>query len=342
MSGQHNQMAPHRSAFDVRQISPDDPDHRLALHISLGVSEPRPARDVPSGRMIEPPSVEEASQVDDLLARSRKGFISIDLLFGAYHHGELVSACLGVESAGAAAMVFIPSLRDRGPRNGGSDAEPPATLEALRALQQASWRRSIKLLEVLLAPGSNKPARVLEEAGFRYLTKLLYLARLGQRVEPSSRPAADLTWTGYTPEHEALFCDALDATYVQSLDCPELTGLRTTSDVLAGHRVRADFDPVLWWVALRNGAPVGVVLLNRMESQPGLEIVYVGVAQPSRGTGVADALLERTMGAVRQQNAKVVTLAVDERNIPARKMYARWNFAETMSREAFIASPPPI
>jgi hypothetical protein len=154
-------MAPHRSAFDVRQISPDDPDHRLALHVALGVSEPRPARAAPSGRMIEPPSVEEGSQVDDLLARSRKGFISIDLLFGAYHHGELVSACLGVESAGAAAMVFVPSLRDRRPRDHGGDVEPAATLEALRALQQASWRRSIKLLEVLLAPGSNKRAGML-------------------------------------------------------------------------------------------------------------------------------------------------------------------------------------
>jgi len=312
MSGRSDQ-------FDVRLIPAGGPDHRLALHVALELPPPRRG-------VVEP-------QIADLIAKARSGLASIDLLFGAYRGERLVSACLAVESPGAAAMVFAPHDQE-------TEIRSLATMEALRVLQEAAWRRSIRLLEVLLEPGSAELGRVLEGAGFRYLTTLLYLTRRGHRIEPLSRPACDLTWVSYSPDHEALFCEALDGTYVQSLDCPELTGLRTATEVLAGHRARVDFDPALWWVALRRGAPVGIVLLNPIESQTGLEIEYIGVAQPSRGTGVADALLERTAEMMRQQNAKYVTLAVDRRNTPARKMYARWDYVETLRRDALIASPP--
>ena len=126
------------------------------------------------------------------------------------------------------------------------------------------------------------------------------------------------------------------------MDCPELAGLRSTREVLAGHRARAGFDPALWWVAQRGGMAVGVLLLNRIESQAAVEIEYLGVTQSSRGTGVADALLERTVLEAGRHDANFVTLAVDKRNVPARRMYARWNFAETFTRDAFIASPPDI
>ena len=91
--------------------------------------------------------------------------------------------------------------------------------------------------------------------------------------------------------------------------------------------------------AARGRHPVGVLLLNVVEGTAGLEIVYIGVAQPSRRTGVADALLERTFDLARSVSARYVTLAVDRRNDPARRMYARWGFAEAVTRAAFVATP---
>jgi GNAT superfamily N-acetyltransferase len=260
------------------------------------------------------------------------------------------------------------------------DIKYQATVAVLQVVQTMAWSRSIGLLEVLVTPGSPELGRALREAGFRYLTRLRYLKRHVSRGEagggvacPSRRhrhglgpqhggatlgyatprlktraahplahpdAASELEWVHYTPDRELLFQDALERTYVQSLDCPELTGLRRTADVLAGHRAADVFDPALWWVAMHSQEPVGVILINRIPSEPALELVYMGVAQVARGTGVADALLGRAVVAASKVSATILALAVDERNTPARRMYTRWGFLETGARDAWIASPP--
>lgn len=313
-------MTDRSEPFDVRQVSNRSADYAPAIHMAMDLGSP-------SARAPDP-------QVADLQASARAGLVSIDLLFGAYRGGKLCSACLAIESPGGAAMVMLPVERRR-------DVQSDATVAALHALQRASWERSIRLLEVLLVPGVEESARVLGLAGFGYLTTLVYLTRSMGESDPVVSSGGNLMWYAYEPNREALFCEILEASYVQSLDCPELTGIRSASEVLATHRARRDFDPGIWWVAVREGAAVGVLLLNRISPQQGLEIVYVGVAQPSRGTGVADALLGRTMRAAKEKSAKFVTLAVDRRNVPARRMYARWNFADTLRRDAFFLTSPP-
>lgn len=312
-------MARQDRQFDVRAISARDPDFLSALHLVLDL--PRPA----SGT-IEP-------QAKDLLTSARQGCADLELMRGAYRAGELVSACLAVEAPGKVAMLLAPS-------DLATASATQATYEAACSVVAASWSRSIQLLEALISPEKPALGSLLADAGFRYLTALIYLTTRAPHCMSGPRPAAGLRWVSYSPEHEQLFGDILDRSYAQSLDCPELSGLRPASDVLATHRARREFDPGLWWVALAGDDPVGVLLLNRIPPQPGLEIVYIGVAQLSRGTGVADSLLMRTASEAERCGAKFVTLAADRRNAPARKMYARWGFVETLTREAFIATPP--
>jgi GNAT superfamily N-acetyltransferase len=128
---------------------------------------------------------------------------------------------------------------------------------------------------------------------------------------------------------------------VESLDCPELTGLRPIAEVLAGHRATGLFDSSLWWVARRGEEPVGVMLLNRIPDVEALEVVYMGVAQAARGTGVADGLLDQAVAAAKQAGASTLALAVDQRNTPARRLYTRWGFTETGARDAWIATSVP-
>ncbi len=305
--------------IEARLILAGHPDHALALRRSLNAepvgSSPTPTSDV----------------LRSLEGAKRRG-LGTGLLLGAYHGETLLAACLALESPGGAATVFVsndlstPRLRQ-------------ATTAVLKALQTAARDRAIALLEVLLDPASRALAETLEDAGFRYLTQLLYLERPPGSGVASKRAARDLDWRGFRPGLEPLFCTALESTYAQSLDCPELNGLRPTADVLAGHRAAGIFDPKLWLVAMRAGAPVGVLLLARMPQERVLEIVYVGVAQPARGTGVADALLERAVASAGSIGAKRMTLAVDRRNSPALAMYSRWGFKQTGAREAYIASP---
>ena len=308
--------------IETRLIPSGTHDHHVALHRVFDVKAP-------------PPGAAPAPPVADLLASVRRNVASIDLLVGAYRGDELVSACLGVASPGAAAMVF--ASKDVAPTR-----KYRASVEALRALQTLAWQRSIKLLEALVAPQARTFGEVLRDAGFRYLTCLAYLKRACMSVPASSHKAADLEWVTYAPQRESLFAEAVEATYAQSLDCPELTGLRETAEVLAGHRASGVFDPAFWWVALRDGKAVGVLLLSRIPREPALEVVYMGVIRASRGTGVGDALLQRAVEASLNADVKILALAVDHRNTPARRLYARWDFVETVARDAWIASSPRI
>ena len=114
------------------------------------------------------------------------------------------------------------------------------------------------------------------------------------------------------------------------------------SDVLAGHRVAGAFDPELWSVAVREAQPVAVLLLSRLARQEAVEIVYMGVAQVARGTGVADAVMRRAVEAAGRVGANTLALAVDLRNTPARKLYGRWGFVEFADRDAWIVTSPLI
>ena len=209
----------------------------------------------------------------------------------------------------------------------------------LRRLQVAARERSLTLLEALVRPESQPVGRAMAEAGFRYLTRLCYLRIDLPGRAPYPPGPTDLEWVTYAPDREGLFREAIELTYAQSLDCPELSGLRPSSDALAGHRATGIFDPALWFVAMRGGQPLGLILLNRIVPEPALELVYMGVAQPVRRQGVANALLGRAFDSAGSVGAVLVALAVDERNLAARRLYARWGFSEMTTRDAWIASP---
>ena len=271
------------------------------------------------------------SLVNDFTARAAKWGLASDLVFAAYAKGRFAGSCAALESPGHAAMVWL----GPDPHTG---AECGAIAVTLRALQVEGKRRGIKLLETLLPPEATTTAPVLAEAGFVFLTRLLYLSRPLPGKQVLGACAQDLEWVGYSPQLDELFCTALDRAYVDTLDCPQLAGVRPTRDILLGHRATGLHDPGLWWVVRRQTEPVGVLLLTRLETRPALELVYVGVAQVARGTGVAHALLGRMVELGRQFSAKYVTLAVDRGNTPARRLYERWGFAEIGKRDAWIAT----
>lgn len=306
---------------ELRRIEPGSEVYQAAFHQVLGLP-PRAARQGP------------APQIENLITSAKRGTVSIDLFVGAYQNGDLVSVALVVESPGGAAMVFVVGNRS-------SERWAQATVVLLQAVQTVAWERSIVLLEILLEPGSEALAGAIGEAGFRKITRLLYLQRHDRTGTPAARTTPELEWVHFSEARQPLFESTLASTYKDSQDCPELAGLRTISDVLAGHRATEVFDPKLWWVALSNGAPVGVILLNRIQAEAALEVDYMGVVPSARGRGVADALLSRAATLAREINANHLTLAVDERNEPARHLYARWGFTDFGVREAWIASPSP-
>jgi ribosomal protein S18 acetylase RimI-like enzyme len=305
------------STLTVRRLPPDLRIGRAAMHLAMDTPLPHDGRD--------------ASPVLEILETAERQGLSIPIVVGAYRGDDLAAACFPLESPGRAALVLLPSISR-------SNADEPAITAALIETHRAAQERGVALLQVLLAPDASGTARAASRAGFRYLTRLMYLDR--PAAAPVRRPVPEgYSWLGYTAEREPLFAAALEATYAQTLDCAELVGLRSVSDVLAGHRATGVHDPALWWLLMRGDKPAGALLLTRIPQRGALEVVYLGLAQPYRGQELGEALVSKALEACGAVGATRLTLAVDDGNTPARRLYERCGFVQFAERDAWIATP---
>lgn len=311
-------MSDDHDCIPVRLIDADSPDRIRALHLTMDLPEPHP------GCAAHP-------AVTQLIVSARNGAVSIDLLYGAYVRGHLISAALAIESPGSAALVLVPAVVL-------GERRRIATVAALRALRLETDRRAVALLQTLVERETPASGDILSQSGFRRLTTLRYLRRSVAGHASPAQASDGLEWVAYGPAQDDLFREAIGRSYIQSLDCPELTGLRRIEDVLAGHRAVGVFDPALWWTARRDGEPIGVLLLSRIDGHRTLEVVYMGVASTARGHGVGDAIISWALTACQTEGASELALAVDERNAPARRLYQRWGFVEVGLRAAWIAT----
>lgn len=241
----------------------------------------------------------------------------------------------------AAATVVIHSPGRTATVLHSSAAGGAVPVEALAALMRAVADHALAagavLVQVLLAPPADEDIRAFTQAGFVRLAELIYM-RLSLRGRSVAPPAAtaQLEYASYGPGTHADFAAGIVASYVESLDCPGLGGLRDVEDVLAGHKACGVFRPELWTVARQCGQLAGVILLNEHLVQPALEVVYMGVARAFRGQGVGRALLWHAMYLAQKERFPALSLAVDAENRFARRLYADVGFVETARRLAYV------
>jgi ribosomal protein S18 acetylase RimI-like enzyme len=253
--------------------------------------------------------------------------------------------CLCVPGSGKTAMLIV-----SGPGGGGGpeveNAERVACIrgavEHLRDERQ-SGRRDVRIAQALPDPKEPTATRSFREAGFLKVGDLAYL----RRPRGAPPPRAEGPWPdGLTvrPVHSlspldpdrVLLGQALDRTYEQTLDCPELCGLRDTADVLDSHMATGAFDPRLWWLVLRGERPLGCMLLSRCPDQGTVELVYLGLAPELRGKRLAERLLCMGIAEVEMACPSPITCAVDLRNQPALQLYQRLGFREFARRVALV------
>jgi ribosomal protein S18 acetylase RimI-like enzyme len=184
-------------------------------------------------------------------------------------------------------------------------------------------------------------AAAYEAADFTRLAVLSY-----QELKLPARPPAAPTlppdvevrsYADFDPvAADDLFRRALDASYEETQDCPLLRGIRRTSDVLEGHKATGEFDADLWSVVLQDNAPEGVLLLSYLPERATHELVYLGLSPRLRGRGVARALLQQGIRQLAARRGKTLTLAVDEANEPALRLYRSFGFRRSDRRLALI------
>lgn len=250
--------------------------------------------------------------------------------------------CLAVPGAGkTAAMVLSGPGTDR--------AEHAERVESLKAacrdlgVSDKIGGRVIRLAQALPEPDEPWAVSAYVDAGFVKVGDLVYMRR------PFAEPlqAGVQAWPpgvqvrpvrSFDADRGALI-EGLDRTYQDTLDCPELCGLRETADVLESHRATGVFDPKLWWLAMLDGRPHGCILLARAPEHRSVELVYLGLSPELRGRGMGAKLLHLGLSRLHDgtgSDADSIACAVDLRNAPALRLYQRFGFREFGKRVALV------
>ena len=171
------------------------------------------------------------------------------------------------------------------------------------------------------------------QADFRDLAVLACMERSNRRqAREPSLPAG----TSLGPvESDAELLAVLRASYEDTMDCPGLAELREDEDILAGHRRGRPHDPELWILLRTHGRAAGAALLQASHDGDRLELAYLGLAKSARGKGLGSLLLDAALHRASGRPQHAVSLAVDERNEPALRLYRSRGFRTTVRRRAF-------
>ncbi|HEY5312429.1 MAG TPA: hypothetical protein VIK18_07905, partial [Pirellulales bacterium] len=173
-------------------------------------------------------------------------------LWVAQRQKTLVGAVWAHFQPGLAVNVWPPRLAA-----GESDAVADRLLAAVLAEVDSA---GIRMAQSLLAPADREDVSRLSAAGFTLLAELMYLVgscSAGSGVPPE----LPLELEPYSAADRARMESIVDRTYVKSLDCAGLNGIRSGSQLLDEYQSTAANQPGHWFFARHEGADVGCLLL---------------------------------------------------------------------------------
>jgi mycothiol synthase len=250
-----------------------------------------------------------------------------DQLVLALRGEAVVGACRFVAGAGRCGAVFGPRM---------PVWDPGLAARLLRAAAATLRDRGGALLiQSLTDPeGAGPMARAMELAGFERLALLAYLRRDVRPADADLPLPPDLQWLYYRRLRHRKFAHAIALSYEDSLDCPRLAGVRSVDETISTHKHTGIFCPRSWRLAVLDGRPAGVCLLNNLHGRG--EVVYLGVAPAARRQGVGRALLARALRDTAALGLPQAGLSVDVDNSPALHLYQSMGFAETRRRLAYF------
>lgn len=301
------------------------PKDRAEFHAALAILLDRPG--LSAGELDE--------HISALVRYADRRGLSLDACLVARDRGRMVSACLCIDSPGRVSSVFIPIL-ERYLRP--SDAIRGLLNESARLAGQ----RRVQMMQAMLSPDAALEAGVYRESGFDWLAELIYMDCDTSRPIRLPNGLPELRWVSYGSGTHELFSRVVEGTYVGSLDCVALSGVRAIEDILASHRAAGEFDPASWLVGLAGDEPVGVVLVGRIPERWAHEVVYMGVLPSWRDGGYGTVLLREALRRARDAGMTVLTLTVDARNVPAQRLYRRFGFWETSRRSVWMRLLPAM
>lgn len=247
--------------------------------------------------------------------------------------GGFSNAALLTRSPGRTAMLYVTPPRD--PRD---HARGVALVE--RAIATAATL-DVRVVQTLVEPEQAGTLEMFLAGGMRSIGTLAYLERPRSRNRASDPvPPVGVTGVAVRPwrptERESLE-RVLEATYIDSLDCPGLAKIRPTHEILDGHIHTGVVHPDAWMILEVDGVACGVSLASEIPSAHCMELVYFGLAPTARGRGLGGYLLDCACANLLRHGDLSMALACDERNLAAMRLYKTRGFSRHLRRTALIA-----
>lgn len=246
------------------------------------------------------------------------------------------AAIILAENPGRVGTVIFSSSTAPGVRH-------DALVELLRTVTDKAIADGLAIVQSQQESNRVKDIAALSEAGYFRLAELIYMEMHLDDIHDDANNAPQnsgsrFAWRDYNNFSESQLGELIAATYIDSLDCPAIVGLRNGNDIIATHKASGIFLPQSWWILECDGEPVGCVLTNDVSGSLSSEVVYMGVAPKFRGRGFGKIMINQAATDARKRNRQLLTLAVDTHNTPAKCVYDAAGFIETSRRLTCVAT----
>ncbi|QDT38941.1 GNAT family N-acetyltransferase [Stratiformator vulcanicus] len=264
---------------------------------------------------------------------------SVNRCFGAFNNrGEVIGGVLGVVAADGTGMTWIPGGIDRLVRQ-----------RLLQAIADELVDMGAAFSQVLLQPPLDAPNRdLLAASGFQFGTSVQCLGReLGSPVTtvntavkalPSDPPSRGPRFRAVAFSEfrdETALAELLERTYIDSLDCPLIAGLRSGRQAISAMRETGIVREDRWFVYLWDDAPVGTLLAN--DTADGCrEIVYLGVDPNARRRGLGHQMLSDAVATASADGCLKIGTQCDDSNYSAIRLYGNHGFSSTATHHVFF------
>ena len=188
-----------------------------------------------------------------------------------------------------------------------------------------------RIAQALLSPSDIVEAKWLEEAGLQRAAEIQWLVWDG----PSSPPLQAIPdplrppWRAERYEHarhRVRMEKLLERTFVDSLDCPALEGVRPATDVLEGYLAAGASGSEHWYFIHDGAGDAGCLLLSKDAAANELELVYMGLTPQWRGRGLGKVLVQLAQSLTCRAGCHRLLTAVDAANVPACATYGTAGF----------------
>ena len=256
---------------------------------------------------------------------------ALDGLVVAATDEGILGAVWAQPSPGAAAVLWPPEwveatdarLRQAGDEN--------LIAQAMQAIDAAG----VGFTQLLFERADDPRCRAAAACGFDKVATLEYLGRALPPDEPAE-PTSRLSFTPYRDADRQRLTEVLQATYIDTLDCPGLDGLRDLGNVVDSYATIGDPEGRVWLFAREGDREVGVLLLAHHPDSDQAELVYMGLRPEARGAGLGRALIDEAIRASQTMGAEQLVVAVDRKNTPARTQYEQAGFVAWAERQVYV------